>query len=355
MLAGIGLAASILVAPPGASAQAAATNPLPPSAPANLRCAGLNDPGSPPGDPSQYQLQWSWQWQTLISNVSGLRGLALDPQCNIYIASTDDNTVRKYALDGTLVAQWGGEGNTTGQLAWRPFDGLTVDASGNVFVGDAGRIQEFSPAGKVTRVWATQDPCSKAGVPCQITPNDADLGGNFMLAVDGGGTLDIATIWGGLRRYSANGPLQKSFAPIAPEVAVNGVGLDQSGNIYVTEGGGAADIHRISKLSPDGNVLLQVGTRGQGPGQFRTPMGIAVDSSGNIYVAEADNDRVQELTPSGEPTQMWGDPGQFSNPLELTVDGRGEIFVDDNYNNRVQVYEATPQWVPLNPPDSSSG
>jgi sugar lactone lactonase YvrE len=351
------LAAGLLLAPLAAAAQSSTSSPLEPTAPANLRCPGLIDPGPPPGDPSQYQLQWSWQWQTLISNLPNLRGLALDANCNVYVASTASNTVQQYSPAGALLAQFGigGAGNRTGQFYWEPFDGLSVDSTGNLLVGDPGRIQEFSPAHQVVHVWADQPQCARAGVPCQVTPDNGLLGSNFQLAVDGTGAISAATTLAGVVRYTESGPLQRTWGPLDPQLSVNGIGLDQAGNVYVTEGYGASAVHRISKLSPDGKLLLQVGgAKGQAPGRFASPSGIGVDVAGNIYVAEAGNNRVQELSPSGEPLQMWADPGLFWNPLELTVDGRGEVFVDDNYNNRVQVYEAIPSWVPINPPDTSS-
>lgn len=76
------------------------------------------------------------------------------------------------------------------------------------------------------------------------------------------------------------------------------------------------------------------------PGEFSGPRSVAVDPRGDVYVAEWGNNRVQKLSPSGEPLAQWGSsgsaPGQFSNPSRVAVDGRGYVYVTDSGNNRVQ-------------------
>ena len=74
-----------------------------------------------------------------------------------------------------------------------------------------------------------------------------------------------------------------------------GIAVDASGNVYVASGGS----HSIQKFDSSGNFLLKWGSRGSGDGQFAGPRGIALDSSGNIYVADSNNYRIQKFT-SGE-------------------------------------------------------
>ena len=77
------------------------------------------------------------------------------------------------------------------------------------------------------------------------------------------------------------------------------------------------------------------------PGQFWAPRGVAVDGAGNLYVADTKNQRIQKLSPDGEPLAQWGSagsaPGQFRNPSGVAVDGAGNLYVADTENNRVQV------------------
>src|SRR5688572_29868863 len=70
----------------------------------------------------------------------------------------------------------------------------------------------------------------------------------------------------------------------------SGVAVDGSGNVYVAD----QSNNRIVKLNPDGSIALKFGTRGSGDGQFQFPRGVAVDASGNIYVADVNNNRIQK-------------------------------------------------------------
>ena len=98
---------------------------------------------------------------------------------------------------------------------------------------------------------------------------------------------------------------------------------------------------------PGGEGWQVLAGPGTGPGEFRGPHGVAFDAQGNLYVAEAGNHRIQNLSPDGEPLAQWGslgeDPGQFFRPTGLAVDGDGNIFVADWGNNRVQKQPATGQ------------
>ena len=75
-----------------------------------------------------------------------------------------------------------------------------------------------------------------------------------------------------------------------------GIALDAQGNVYVADTGN----NRIQKLSPTGQPLAQWGTEGNAPGQLRYPDGIALDAQGNIYVADWANGRIQKLSLSGQ-------------------------------------------------------
>ncbi len=74
-----------------------------------------------------------------------------------------------------------------------------------------------------------------------------------------------------------------------------GVAVDASGNVYVADRGN----NRIEKFDTNGNYLAQWGTSGSGSGQFNQPFGVAVDSSGNVYVADTDNNRIEKFVPYG--------------------------------------------------------
>ena len=99
----------------------------------------------------------------------------------------------------------------------------------------------------------------------------------------------------------------------------------------------------VQKFSASGEFLTKWGGFGfERGGEFDDPVGLAVDASGNIYVADAFNDRIQVFSASGEFLGMWGTSGEgngeFDFPNDVAVDGQGNAYVADSGNNRVQKF-----------------
>jgi DNA-binding beta-propeller fold protein YncE len=120
-----------------------------------------------------------------------------------------------------------------------------------------------------------------------------------------------------------------------------GIAVDSSGNIYVVD----LRNNRTQKFDSGGGYITQWGTDGVGNGQFRYPEGIAVDSSGNIYVVDHGNNRVQKFNSTGGYITKWGPwqgsgNGQFAGPRGIAVDSSGNIYVADTVNNRVQKFNS---------------
>jgi hypothetical protein len=90
------------------------------------------------------------------------------------------------------------------------------------------------------------------------------------------------------------------------------------------------------------------GTPGSGPGQFGASLSISADYWGDIYVGDADNDRIQEFTPFGDFWTQWGEhgaaPGEFDNPSGITGDGNTFVYVNDQGNGRVQKFTGTGEY-----------
>ena len=125
----------------------------------------------------------------------------------------------------------------------------------------------------------------------------------------------------------------------------HGLALDGSGNVYVAD----SYNHRIQKLDSSGVRLASWGSPGKGNGQLDTPNGIALDSSGNIYVTELGNHRVQKLDSSGNWLASWGSfgtgNGQFDSPAGIALDGSGNIYVTDSGNHRIQKLNSSGDWL----------
>jgi DNA-binding beta-propeller fold protein YncE len=90
--------------------------------------------------------------------------------------------------------------------------------------------------------------------------------------------------------------------------------VNSSGNVYVAD----ANNNRIQKFSSTGTFIRKWGSLGTGNGQFNSPIGIAVDSSGYVYVDDTSNNRIQKFSNTGTFIRKWGAPGSLS----LTPDGQ---------------------------------
>ena len=101
---------------------------------------------------------------------------------------------------------------------------------------------------------------------------------------------------------------------------VTNVAMRPGGDMYIADGYGNARVH---KYSPQGKLLFSWGEVGHGPGQFKLPHGIAVDSAGLVYVADRENSRVQVFTSNGEYVREWGRTGA------LLLNRPYDIFIDD--------------------------
>ncbi len=137
--------------------------------------------------------------------------------------------------------------------------------------------------------------------------------------------------------------------------------FDVSGNVWVVDSGN----DRVQKFSSEGSYLSAFGSKGTGAGQFEEPWGVAINkNTGNIYVTDSSNNRVQEFSSTGAFVRTWGfgvsdgksefevctsgckagvvgsGSGQFSDPIGIGVDGSGNVWVADGSNSRVEEFSA---------------
>ncbi|MDD3141038.1 MAG: 6-bladed beta-propeller [Lachnospiraceae bacterium] len=120
----------------------------------------------------------------------------------------------------------------------------------------------------------------------------------------------------------------------------HGITVDSSGNVYVAD----QQNHRIQKFDSNGAFITKWGSFGSGNGQFCNPRGVAVDSYGNVYVADMGNNRIQKFDRSGTFLIKWGSKGsgngQFNGTSGITVDSSGNIYVVEYSNNRIQKFDS---------------
>jgi tripartite motif-containing protein 71 len=140
--------------------------------------------------------------------------------------------------------------------------------------------------------------------------------------------------WGSSGRRSGNGQFNNP----------QGIASDSTGNIYVVDYGN----YRVQKFDSSGTYITQWGSHGSGNGQFRDVDGVAVDSSGNVYVVDGGNYRVQKFSSDGKYLTQWGSygdagTGQFSYPHGIAADSSGNVYITNWGDDRVQKFgDSTP-------------
>ncbi len=233
--------------------------------------------------------------------------------------------------EGTADLIWGQRGISAGRLQ-KP-RAIAIDEEDRLYLVDiTARIQVFDADGNYSHGWKT--PASKNGRPSGLT---IDRAGRLLVADTHyyrvlvydteGNPIESATIGGTLGRE----PGEFGFVTDAVD--------DSLGNRYVAEYG---DFDRIQKFSPSGEFLLQWGTHGAEPGQFRRPQNLAVDKQDHIWVADACNHRIQVFDSDGQLLKYWGEEGsevgQLYYPYDLVLDGEGHLYVCEYGNHRVQKF-----------------
>jgi len=121
-------------------------------------------------------------------------------------------------------------------------------------------------------------------------------------------------------------------------VSRGGGTVDGSGNVYLVD----TENHRIQKFTSTGTFITEWGGGGTGDGQFSTPQGIDIDTSGRVYVADAGNNRIQVFDTDGTFITKWGSwgtgDGELITPSNMITVGSDTIYVVESGNNRVQKF-----------------
>ncbi|HSG47487.1 MAG TPA: peptidyl-alpha-hydroxyglycine alpha-amidating lyase family protein [Longimicrobiales bacterium] len=135
----------------------------------------------------------------------------------------------------------------------------------------------------------------------------------------------------------------------------HGIFVEPDGSVWIADAVGYAPVpdgwgHVVYKFSPQGELLMTLGERGvpgDGPDHFNKPADILVAPDGHIFVADGHdaggNNRIVKLTPAGDFVLEWGEtgegPGQFRDPHALAMDSQGRLFVGDRGNSRIQIFD----------------
>ena len=140
----------------------------------------------------------------------------------------------------------------------------------------------------------------------------------------------------------------------------HGLHIDREGNVWVTDAASSKDGtkgQQVVKMAPDGKVLMRLGTAGLaggGPDHFQEPSDVITAPNGDIFVADGHSGqnittqadyttRIVKFSRDGKFIKQWGKlgsgPGEFRNPHALAMDSRGRLFVADRGNARIQIFD----------------
>ncbi len=248
----------------------------------------------------------------IAASFSAPFGLAVDGNGNIYVGDYNNNLIRKITIAGvvtTVAGTAGGFGTVNGPITKATFtlpEGVAVDKTGNIYVADSfdNLIRMITPGGVVSTLAGTANVIGST--------NGAGINATFNLPT--------------------------------------GVAVDNAGNVYVAD----QSNNLIRKISPGGVVSTLAGTGISGStngtavnATFNLPAGVAVDNSGNVYVADAGNNLIRVITPAGIVTTLVGSGVQgaadgqgtaatFNNPYSIAIDASGTLYVADEKNNMVR-------------------
>ncbi|MFN7998739.1 MAG: hypothetical protein U0Q18_34265 [Bryobacteraceae bacterium] len=256
----------------------------------------------------------------IAASLSGPNSVAFDSSGNLYIADGKNNRVRRVDVTGTITTfagsgipeGFGGEGDPAILTPLAQPQAVAFDASGNLYIADAGHD-------RVLRVDSGASAHTVAGTGSPGYTGDSDTS-----------------------------PLPQLHGP-------SGLALDSSGNLYIAD----TLNHRVRLVTPDGLITTVAGTGESGftgdgsaatAAQLSSPRAVAVDSKGNLYIADTANHRIRLVTPDGKIQSIAGtgegtyngDQGParetgLNNPSGIAVDSQGNVFVSDTGNSRIRV------------------
>jgi DNA-binding beta-propeller fold protein YncE len=236
----------------------------------------------------------------------------------VYVVDRLNHRIQRFAATGAYQGQWGTRGQSLGQFELP--EGVAVAADGNVYVADTGnrRVQRFGPLGQNPVEWKID------GSPADVAI--APDGNVYVLDRENCHVLVYTAAGAVVRQFGSCGSSQSEFSE-ASRIAVSPVVRETLG---------------LDAVCNQGEFLRAWGSYGQETNQFDRPMGVAVAGDGILYVADADNHRIQLYLCTDRYIGMWHYPdareGQFMSIAGVAVGPNGHSYIVDDGRHRVQFF-----------------
>jgi hypothetical protein len=295
----------------------------------------------------------------------GPESVAVDQAGNVYVSDYVNSTIRKITPAGvvsTLAGLAGSLGHVDGTGGAARFSypiGIAVDLAGNVYVGDGKFVRKITPAGVVTTIAGSASGGSADGIG-----SAAGFENIWGIAQDNSGNIYLADFYNHNIRKITPDRVVTTLAGLAGHAGTEdgtgsaarfafpgGVAVDSQNNVYVGD-----HSHTIRKITSDGVVTTLAGLKGSAgsddgignAARFFYPVGIAVDSADNLYVADSYNATIRKITPAGLVTTVAGSAGntgsddglgsaaRFVLPQGVAIDKDDNLYVADTFANTVR-------------------
>lgn len=268
-------------------------------------------------------------------------------------ASTIGGVVSTVAGNGAQ--GFSGDGGAANIASVNRPSGVAIDAQGNMFIAAGTQIRKVSPEGIITTLEGFVGSYS-LNYPRALTIDSkgflyvADYGNNRILRMRPDGIIDIVA-GSGINGDSGDGGQASAARLSYPQ----GIAVDSQDSLYIADTGN----HRIRKVSQDGTITTVAGRFNYGNGGFSgdgypatlallfVPVSVAVDSQGNLYIADTANNRIRKVSTDGIITTLAGN-GAFTydgdggvatftalpSPYDITLDSQGNLFIESGYSIR---------------------
>ena len=288
--------------------------------------------------------------------------VAVDSSGNVYVVDSDNYKIRKITPAGAVMTLAGsgvyGDADGTGTAASFSYPrGVAVDSIWNVYIADSSnhKIRKITPAGVVTTLAGSGVLGSANGAGTAASFNypsgvAVDSTGNIYVADSSNNKIRKITPAGVVTTLAGSGvsDSEDGTGTTASFAYPRGIAVDSSGNVYVADSGN----HKIRKITPAGVVTTLAGSGRKGSREgtvasFNYPSGVAVDSIGNVYVVDSGNHKIRKVTTAGVATTLAGSgvegsedgtgtAASFSWFSGLALDSSGNVYVADTNNNLIR-------------------